>query len=467
MEYIKKSDEELKLVWESTEKCRCTPNLPKIVYGFYPFWIKNAAIELDFSILSRIGYFSIAPDYGGNIKKQDLLHLRDSEFIKKAHQYGTDIDIVLSLYDRVSESKDQGKFVLEREHIVQKLIDRVVEVLGQSGADGVTVVVVPDKIDEQKQQRLANFIYSLGTSLKKADNRYKLSILLFAEKKGGNASVIKELADVKEKIDFVLFEMSWHGKDERPTCNLYEQRLHKRIRGLMENGIKPEKIIPIVPVYGFKRDELYAATKMVYISEIEKLLYDPAQNVQIKNDFICLKKDKTITYYDNLTDLDGTFDLIKKNDTGGIAIWALGLEEDQSGLWKMLEKNFSPDDQDISYVRRFIKDTPVATPCIWICACRGPSRIAIFYIIPAVIVIFNFAAWFFCQARTNCDKWWWVIPAGFIAWIILFYSYIVCVHGWWNKIRDELGIVLVVTIIGILLVCAYKIYGERIRQRLP
>ena len=83
------------------------------IYGFYPFWKASGPDEqsMDFSLLTRIGYFALPFDDDGNFVTP--LHWTESErsthFIRVAQKYGTKVDLVLYRNDWTQVLHDEAK----------------------------------------------------------------------------------------------------------------------------------------------------------------------------------------------------------------------------------------------------------------------------------------------------------------------------------------------------------------------
>ncbi|MBW2637536.1 MAG: hypothetical protein JRC86_08475 [Deltaproteobacteria bacterium] len=94
--------------------CGCAPDTSTVVYGFYPFWMAGTEQILDFSVLSRIGYFALSFNEKGVItdtfhwkKKKphaDFINVAHrywkkkkphADFINVAHRYRTKVDLVI------------------------------------------------------------------------------------------------------------------------------------------------------------------------------------------------------------------------------------------------------------------------------------------------------------------------------------------------------------------------------------
>ena len=94
--------------------CGCVNDaLSGDIYGFYPFWKASGPDEqsMDFSLLTRIGYFALPFDDDGNFVTP--LHWTESErsthFIRVAQKYGTKVDLVLYRNDWTRLLHDEAK----------------------------------------------------------------------------------------------------------------------------------------------------------------------------------------------------------------------------------------------------------------------------------------------------------------------------------------------------------------------
>jgi hypothetical protein len=92
--------------WAETSWCGCLQDFgDKIVYGLFPFWMAGdaTAMSLDFSVLSRVGYFAVPLDDGGvGVSHSGHWDPESAQFINEARKYDTSIDLVVynDMWDR-------------------------------------------------------------------------------------------------------------------------------------------------------------------------------------------------------------------------------------------------------------------------------------------------------------------------------------------------------------------------------
>ncbi|WP_067487296.1 MULTISPECIES: hypothetical protein [Dickeya] len=103
------------MVWRAPENCGCEESQPNIscpqalFYGFYPYWQPLAQGQsLNFRHLDRIGYFSASVLPGARGPQLVLppnwrATRPEADFIRLAHRYRTDVDLVVSTPRKLAE----------------------------------------------------------------------------------------------------------------------------------------------------------------------------------------------------------------------------------------------------------------------------------------------------------------------------------------------------------------------------
>jgi hypothetical protein len=87
------------LRWGDTSDCGCLQNFgDRSVYGLYPFWLagNRDATGIDFSVLSRVGYFAVPLDDDGvDVSHSGHWETDSAAFIDQARRYDTSVDLVV------------------------------------------------------------------------------------------------------------------------------------------------------------------------------------------------------------------------------------------------------------------------------------------------------------------------------------------------------------------------------------
>lgn len=85
-----------KTIQWSGDSCGCVHrNLAGDVYGFYPYWMAGGQQRIDFSVLTRVGYYGLGFNDKGEIAHESRWSNLDTRFIRNARSYGTKVDLVI------------------------------------------------------------------------------------------------------------------------------------------------------------------------------------------------------------------------------------------------------------------------------------------------------------------------------------------------------------------------------------
>lgn len=131
------SANELPIINWKAEDCGCSPEVSdadrytNFLYGFYPFQSAGEEQVINFSVLSRIGYFSLSPDKDFRIS--NVRHWKNerpaSAFIDLAHQYKAKVDLVI--YDSGWSKWNDSP----TEYIIDKYASRIDELVKEKIKD--------------------------------------------------------------------------------------------------------------------------------------------------------------------------------------------------------------------------------------------------------------------------------------------------------------------------------------------
>jgi hypothetical protein len=80
----------------SGNACGCVhPDLGGEVYGLYPYWLAGQPQALDFSVLTRVGFYGLSFDDQGELAHTERWSQQDPAFIDEARRHGTRVDLVI------------------------------------------------------------------------------------------------------------------------------------------------------------------------------------------------------------------------------------------------------------------------------------------------------------------------------------------------------------------------------------
>ena len=250
--------------------CGCAPDTSTVVYGFYPFWMAGTEQILDFSVLSRIGYFALSFNEKGMIT--DTFHWKKkkphADFINVAHRYRTKVDLVI--YNRNWE-KWHTMTSHERLNTIDTLTTNIVNLAtikltnywinamkpytsfgfspARTMADGVTIDFA--EINSKDQNKMFAIVERMISELRKkldeTGNDYRLNIMLpmvdlITNKGVYNVEHLKKINDIIHKKDLFLVVL-----EEPIEANMRQLRyeIEKNCNSEEQKKIL-RKIVPVI-----------------------------------------------------------------------------------------------------------------------------------------------------------------------------------------------------------------------------
>lgn len=332
-----KFDEKTKSNWKGKSNggyCGCvSDDLGGIVYGFYPFWLASdvkkkvdeqtdskgnkedsKSQNIDFSLLSRIGYYALTfADYGEIEQMGNWSVNQADDFVKQAHRHRTKVDLIIY---KNNWSKWLNKNSKDIQYIIiDKLITNIVNLLTMQLTDtrskmipyislfslprdpwdpissfsikpvpgmgnGLTMNFDAKAEDKKSIERFGFIIKKLKKKMREKKTRYTLNIMLMSPLEE-TVSIIKQIEEKYGKIDVLLDEkvdklennMSNKVKNNRIQMKVVDFYLvflnepttesKKQLRQKIENNFKGKfrkkvlrKIIPVIIFDGYDEQQL-------------------------------------------------------------------------------------------------------------------------------------------------------------------------------------------------------------------
>jgi hypothetical protein len=379
-----------------------------VVYGFYPFWNSGAKQKLDFSALTRVGYFAVTFDEKGAIERHDWQPER-ARFIDKARQYRTYVDLVVYRNDW----QNWSKFVAASktsfsEKLANSIVDAVTEKVPDSAmervksilsfganplpamGDGVTLFFDGYPEDAASAEFFKVFVKNLHTKLKTSNKL--LSIVL-------PMNALGKIAELHGDVDLFLIMM------EEPTTDT-KKRLRQEVENLFKGAERRSVLRKIVPVI------------------------TPASH-----------------YFDNSTEQQLKDDLIYYEDNfGGVGFWPLpaSRDNDAAELNSLVRDTFSKNGSQDFFQSRLQRSAP------WFGRIVGPHRWALriaFDILLFILLTYAILSFWFFELRDFFHKYfWWFFAMGALALLIQ-----TCLFLWDPYWRGKTtGILVLMLLMGIL-----------------
>ena len=423
------------------DSCGCARVLSGVVYGFYPFWMVDPVDGsqeedpaktqqlLDFSMLTRVGYYGLYLDQQGTITQPRQWH-NDKDnlgLVKTAEKYRTHLDLVVYTNAWQSwtepEIDNAAKAVAEKMNLplpltsVSRLtswlpfVDHTPATMG----DGVTLYfddfTNPAKAAARKN--IVSFMQKLRTTLESNPRPLGLNMMIDIhwDEVAQNSEIFKELSklliaqgDAKPVIDLLLVFL------EEPTTVT-----KKALRSKIENEFKGQnrktvlrKIIPIVTPTGHDKE--------------------------------------VIKPYAQFTD-----DLIYFEDNfAGLGLWPLPLAQaaDTQKINDLIVDTFKPQVEEDFLERMAAEYLPQL--CNYACPNRWQFRIGFDVLVVALIVLV-LVSLSNCRLRQWLKRYPWPVVILVAALILVFATSLVC-DPFWNQKSDDVTIALlgVIVVIGVI-----------------
>ena len=440
-----------------------------IIYGFYPFWPPNDPLEnqesaagqkpsesnaedgntdsellqkLDFSLLSRIGYFAVPFDNDGNIFS--TLHWKNnalSNFISITRTYQTDVDLVIynDHWEKGGELETSALISLAEkiaalaiEKHTHSLLNKYRPYISMGGssvfsmADGITIYLDFNTTKQRNNIILSNvkgFILYLKKILdefkEKEKDRFKININLMTQmnifdlSRGKNISNRDFLKEIEDKVDNFLIFLYEPTTD---TKKILRENVEILFKGNQRRRVL-RKIIPVISAIGHEKDELQ----------------------QFQDDII---------YF--------------HNNFGGVGFWHIPTSQDngmehQKTLIEYVKQEFQRHDANLSFPQRMLLN-PINKFCRFACPHRWGLRIIWDLGVLLVISYWVLYIWII-PLRDFAMRFWWSIFVAHILFAVFTFMLVRC--GFiWTVIKDFSFIFFIIGVVIVVL----SIYA-RIQKR--
>lgn len=338
----------------------------KIIYGFLPYWNVNT-VQLQ-PELTNLAYFGLSFDGSGRIIDQQggtvdqgfhtLGNDTTLKILNTASQNHTNTEIVVGQFDA-----DQIAQFLLNPAAQQKLTNSLDAVLSGYPFSGVNIdIEYLGDVTPNLRADYVTFIRNLSAHLHQKFPQVKLSIDVMVT--AASANQIWDLPALSPFVDHVVvMAYDYHQKSSilsGPVAPLlstndgWSTSITQHLKDFL-TVVPKNKILLGVPFYGYEwQTESRAPQSPTYqdtgstasIKHIQDILSQKKElDVQENWDndalspYLSYKKDGHIymIYYENSRSISYKLDLINQLDLGGVAIWALGYENNSRELWDVIK----------------------------------------------------------------------------------------------------------------------------------
>lgn len=334
-----------------------------IIYGYMPYWtVKTAQIP---PILSAISFFSIpihtdgtllAPrkpvDYGYSLFKRGIL-----TSIRARSQPGQKIELTLTML-----GQDDIRTFMSDPQSFLRLEQDCVALLSQSAIDGLNIdIEYVDDFTVSQQAYVTNGLQELSMLLRSRFPKLHLSIAVLSDAVAANRLTdIRALAPYFDH--FIVMTYDFHHRSSMrsgPNSPMYSGQnsgandIMSTLKGYTD-FVSPSKLLLGIPFYGYEwsvtdqapqsftlphtgKTDTYERIQQLIATKKTSRQWDPVSLTP----FIVYLDDNLArhqVYYEDPQSIAYKLQIVQQAHLGGIAIWALGFEGNDTSLWQAIEK---------------------------------------------------------------------------------------------------------------------------------
>lgn len=345
--------------------CGCRlEDLTGTLYGFQPFWDDaEQPRAMDFSVLTRVGYFALPFDAFGNLPQPMQWNAAHADFVREAHKHGTRVDLVLyrNRWDALLKLSDQTLDTVARQvprHAVQLIrmplqgwraeLWRHLPLFAEQAqmGDGITVFFdgLPGAADPVLQERFKaffeRFMLTLIEEMRRSGGPYALNLVIPAPSMGQGPFEFEALGRYMRAA-----EDPWREDEQNATRGAeYRSRTNLTLQFLV---LMPEPVTLTKRMLRLRIEEsplLHGDARRAFLRKVIPVLPGlPADAQQMGNDLV---------YFED--------------NFGGAGFWPVPRPAaDDGALAAKLREVYQPPDAS--------GDGPV---CRFVCPNRWPLRLA-------------------------------------------------------------------------------------------
>ena len=460
------------LVWQATPGCGCTQNSiivngnERPYYGFYPYWQQESGAGIDYSHLTRIGYFSAV------IQGQQLLLPNNwrankaySKFAINAHNHRVKVDLVFSSRGEVgspSYSWPYNQNMIEqilaavKMPITDNMINRIKPVvsLGTSASrtlgDGVTLNVDLKEINSQeKVDEFIDFIKKLKQGLNSDTSSNRVSSLIATNPQA--LATDDYYLNLMLQADELEAGTSWfYTVENLAKIEAYINIFIVNFTPLSDLGIQPSSSSNSVssPVSTSSNDSVSA------LKAFRTLLGDAAYSDSAGKIFA-----KVIPLIRvNDADINALEAVVNYTQWSylGAAFWTLPQSEQAATL---IQKSYFPAPPLVfPFLAPIVELTDKV--CNTLCPLRWPLRLG-FFLVVLVVLIYAIASWWIFSLRQLFSRWY------FLVFLLLSCIFIILVFSCDPYWQQQQQLFLFIFILGIFGYNFFRQLAQKRRGSLP
>ncbi len=341
------------------------------VFGYLPYWMLDAEdlVELDYSLVSTIAYFSVGAQSNGTLARGTTATPSTgwagwtssamADVIARAH--ARDVKVVLTVTMMAwSGNYSAMTTLLNSSANRSRLATEIASAVKGRNADGVNLDFEP--VPTSLRSAFTTFVRQVKAELARQNAGSYLTVATMAG--AGTWDTGYDIAALSatgaaDALMVMAYDFSWSGSARAggvaPISSSYMLDVGEALDAYLEL-VPPAKIIWGVPYYGREwstdADDLNATTNDVLTSAAGWYTFhraeasdhgrrwDGAGRVPWYTFYDTVHDTWVQGYYDDVQSLGAKYDLVNAHGLRGVGIWHLLMDGTRQELWSALDANF-------------------------------------------------------------------------------------------------------------------------------
>lgn len=297
------------------------------IFGYHPYWMKDHYLNYNFNLLSTLAFYAyeLDPKTGGYVSVNGW---DTAGVVNAAQAAGCRVVLVVHC------DKNAAAF-LKSGTSQNTFIATVLQKLSERKANGINIFF--DGMSAKQRNEFTAFIEKLSPAMKKANRRYQLTVTLPAidQEPAYDIAALNPLVD-----QFIIDFTKKTGAAPLAPLAIDSNSLKSAIGRYLNKSIPAQKFMACMPYYGvrwqYKKTLSYISYDKVRSQYAGMpVTYDATTTARI--DSLNELGDTVVRiWYDDDKTLAAKYDYILQRELGGVAIWALGYDNNHAELWNTL-----------------------------------------------------------------------------------------------------------------------------------
>lgn len=342
---------------------------PKKVYGYVPYW--NLLSSTPSAVLTDVAYFSLTLNGSGSIVEQTAdgpdMGLRRfqaesfTEWMATRTANGQKTHITFTMLDA-----DDISAFLASATAQERAVQQITQVVASYPFAGINIdVELSGNASMAQRQAFSEFMADVNTALDAQSPDVELTVAVY-----GSAATKQQLWDIaalEPSVDsFIMMAYDYHVRSSSvagPVAPIFGKQTGRWQDDIVTNLrdfiriVPANKILLGIPFYGYEWTTTaaqagattYPRSGMTATYERVANLLQGSPNVtqlmtrwdeDALSPYLTYREggETQMIYYEDARSLSYKLDLVKQVGLGGVAIWAVGYEGENSELWDVIDR---------------------------------------------------------------------------------------------------------------------------------